>query len=492
MRPEHLLTLATLIALAWSFGATLALLRSFKTPSWLGISYVAVSLSTLAAVLWLHSMLSPGRNSVVYLFTKLAAGDLHHVCAAGLGLCIGFGPALWPWQDQWQMPATSRWRWILKAAGLGSILCAFVFLSLLTLQEQVKPYVKRRSLASIVANPIGYTSQDGVKMEEYFDCDFHPLQIAIGPDGQLYATAYRGAAYQHGVVMRIGPDPATGLVHSTQVARSLGRPHGLAFYQGNLYVSRCGQYARAENGTLTGVNTGAVTLLKDLDGDGIMDYYDDIVSDLPGAQGPDPLHQNNGIVFSDAGELYITAGAHADRAPSLHPYEGTILRANADGSNLMVFARGLRNPFDVVIGPDQEVFCTDNDASDRRNGDELNHLKEGQHYGFPHADGIAEHPAGSISPLAITRTGTYQGIAYTDSPKLPEKYRNCLYIVGYGNGDVYRVRLHPEGASYRAEVSLFARVPAALDIAIDADGAFYVSCFHSKKIFRLTHREALE
>lgn len=490
MQPEHLLTVATLIALAWSFGATLALLRGIKTPTWLSVTYVVVSMSMLAAVLWIHSILTPGRNAVVYLFQMLTEGDLHHLCAAGLGLCVGFGPAIWPWQEQWQQPAESGRKWLLKAAGLVSILCAFVFLSLLTLQEKIEPYVKRRSLASIVANPLGYSRQSDVTMEEYHACDFFPLQIAIGPDGQLYASAYRGAAYQHGVVMRVGPDPKTGAIVETQIARSLGRPHGLAFYQGDLYVSRCGQYVRADKGTLVGVNTGAVTLLKDLDGDGIMDYYDDIITDLPGAQAPDPLHQNNGIAFSDAGDLYITAGAHADRAPTVHSFEGTILRARADGSNLAVFARGLRNPFDIAIGPDGQVFCTDNDASDRRNGDELNHLIEGGHYGFPYADGKAEHPVGSIAPLAVMQSGTFEGLAYTNSPQLPEEYRNCLYIVGYGNGDVYRMRLTPQGSTYQADVKLFARVPGALDIAIDPNGTFYVSCFHTKKIYRLRCQEA--
>jgi glucose/arabinose dehydrogenase len=290
-------------------------------------------------------------------------------------------------------------------------------------------------------------------------------------------------------VARLSTDPQTGAVRETHIARNLSRPHGLAFHDGELYVSRSGQFARAEAGRLVGVNTGAVTRLRDLDGDHLIDHYEDVVTDLPGAQGPDPLHQNNGIAFGPDGALYVTAGAHSDRAPTTGIFEGTVVRAMLDGSPPEVFAQGFRNPFDICFGPQGQLFGTDNDASDRRNGDELNHIRSGEHYGFPYADGIREHPEGAVSPLLVTRDGTYQGVCYAPaSAALPAPYRDSLYVAGYGNGEIHQVRLRQDGESWIAESSVFARVPGALDITLADDGTFYIACFATQKIYRLRPR----
>lgn len=488
MESEHLITFGTFAALTWSFGATLALCRIDVRRPLRPLLYAAASWAAVCGMLWLDSCVSLGRNSSVYVFQMLTGADLPHLAAAALGFCVGFGPAIWPWHRDWNqanggMVAKLRFLILLLVHA-----ACFVLLGVITLQEQIKPYLVDRGLRSIITSPGGTEHELGFDLEVYYECTDHPLRIAVGPDGNVYATALRGAALQRGVVVRIAPDPETGTLTETQVARNLNRPFGIAFHDGDLYVSRSGQHSRANHGTLVETNTGAVTLLRDLDGDGIMDYYHDVLSDLPGAQGPDPLHQNNGITFGADGSLYVTVGSHGDRIPAVGPYDGTIIRSRPDGSQTTVFARGFRNPFSVAIGPNGELFCTDNDASDRRNGDELNHVLEGEHYGFPYADGRAEHPSGAVPPLFTVKDGTLQGIAFATSSQLPDDCRNCLYVVNYPNGEIYRIRLTAENGSYRAESSLFARVPQALDIAVDANGTFYISCFESKKIYRLTFR----
>ena len=337
-------------------------------------------------------------------------------------------------------------------------------------------------------DPTSHSTNDDFLIDVYYECQFRPVQIAVGPDGALYATGYRGEVNQYGTVARIAPDRESGAMTEVEIAHNLNRPHGLAFYDGDLYVSRSGHYTRAKFGKLTETNTGAVTLLRDTDGDGVMDYYHDVVADLPGAQGPDELHQNNGITFGPKGYMYCTVGAHSDIGPVVGPLEGTIVRSRPDGSNMAVFARGFRNPFDVAIGPRGELFCTDNDPSERRSGDELNHVVKDGHYGFPYADGALPHPDGTTGPLLVHKDGTLQGLAYTNSPGLPEKYRDCLYAASYQNGEIFRIVLHRDGKTFRAESTIFARIPGALDIAIDQAGTFYVSCVHTRKIYRLRYR----
>lgn len=68
---------------------------------------------------------------------------------------------------------------------------------------------------------------------------------------------------------------------------------------------------------------------------------------------------------------------------------GTILRANGDGSGLEVYAWGLRNPYGVEWGPDNQLYVTDN-AYDARGSrpianakDNIFQIKQDGWYGFP-------------------------------------------------------------------------------------------------------------
>lgn len=68
---------------------------------------------------------------------------------------------------------------------------------------------------------------------------------------------------------------------------------------------------------------------------------------------------------------------------------GTILRANTDGSGLEVYAWGLRNPFGVLWSPDGKLYATDN-AYDERGSrpianakDNIYQVKQDGWYGFP-------------------------------------------------------------------------------------------------------------
>src|SRR5207249_2585524 len=149
--------------------------------------------------------------------------------------------------------------------------------------------------------------------------------------------------------------------------------------------------------------------------------------------------------------------------------DGTIVRSRLDGSDLTVFARGMRNPFDCAFGPDAQLFCTDNDIG-YGHSQELNHVVQGGHYGHPYFQEGGPLPADSIPPIWIYQTSTLQGMAYTTSPKLPDEYRNRLYIVSYGSGEIHKVTLRKSGPTYKVEHSLLTVIPEAVDIAIDADG----------------------
>ena len=488
MSPEYLITFVTLAAITWSIGASCALVRASRSNRLSVLANLSCSLLVTVGALWLDAQLSTGRNALVNLLNVLRGSDPRQLCVAGMGACFGFVPALWAWQRSGSTERTNLRTVLLDIGAVVCVLGVFTAAGLLSLYDQLKPYLVHRSLGNIAADPFRIRVPEGFTCEEWSECQCHPVQITVGADGSVFAAAYHGFAYQTGVVVQFQEHPDTGNVSETIIARHLNRPNGIAFHEGELYVSRSGQHAKAVHGEIQHVDTGAVTLLRDLDGDGMMDYYHDVVTGLPGAQGPDELHQNNGIAFSADGYLFITSGAHSNRAPPSSKLEGAILRCRPNGEQLMVFAQGFRNPFDVVIGTDGELFCTDNDATGQGNGDEFNHVIQSGHYGFPYADGRASHPEGTVAPLAVVRPSSVEGLAYTDSSDLPEQYRNCFYTVSFDNGEIWQIRVTGSPGDYKAEKQLFARVPRSVDLTISTDGTFYVSSFDLQKIYRIRYR----
>lgn len=485
MQTEHLVTVATVLALTWAMGTTFVVAVRGRVAGLFAWFALLCSYAGLVGVLWVDSLTNLGRNSAVYLWTLLSTGDPHHLCAAGLGFSAGLGPACWLWMQRRRTPATML-DWIQSVGSLVSLPLALIFLGLLAFQEDLKPLLVHRPLVSVIADPV-IKEPPNFAIEELIETDIHPVQIAVGPDDCLYATGYRGLALQDGVVIRISAEKG-GQYTARTAARGLGRPHGLACFGGDLYVSRSGQFARAKAGILEFENTGAVTLLRDLDGDGRMDFYDDVLAGLPGAQGPDPLHQNNGIAFAPDGRLFVTVGRHTDRGPACGELAGTIISLRPGEDTPEAFAHGLRNPFDLAFGPDGQLFCTDNDANDRRSGDELNHVTKDDHFGFPYTHGTEAAVEGAAKPILVRQRGSLQGLTYADSPALPPELRNCLYAVSYGNSEILQIRLTPQGDTFKTEVSVFARIPGAVDIVADRAGNFYVSCFQTRKIYRLRYQ----
>src|SRR5207247_2171188 len=83
-----------------------------------------------------------------------------------------------------------------------------------------------------------------------------------------------------------------------------------------------------------------------------------------------------------------------------------------DGSNLAVYARGLRNPYDLVFLPTGELLATENgpDASGPNPivgaPDELNAVEPGADYGWPRFFGFPPEGSGTIGPIATFGSGT--------------------------------------------------------------------------------------
>jgi glucose/arabinose dehydrogenase len=335
-----------------------------------------------------------------------------------------------------------------------------------------------------------YPIEPGLAVEEVDSFEYLPVRIATDEWGRVFVSFDRSSnGQEYGGVWELVPDRETGRMTHRIVAQSalLYRPYGLAARGGDLFVSHSGRFARARGGQISYESTGAVTRLSDADGDHTYEFYDDVVTGLPGSRGPDSQHQNNGVCFGPDGALYVANGVSSNRDPGEHPWEGTILRTDPASGAVEVFARGFRNPFALAFGPGGALFATDNDV-DQDPGDELNHVVRGAHYGHPYViPGADTRATGFTPPVHLGGPGSnLLGLAYTEATALPERFRGCLYVADPNRGQVLRLRLERRGATFAVVAATpFAAVPSPVDIAVTRDGVFYVLSRFSRKVFRV-------
>lgn len=492
----------TTYTLVVAFAATGGLLRTGRLTSLLATlcALTAIVVTTVTGF-----YIDPGENYITTLYRLICERDFSALASVGLGL----GAALvWiPMIDQrtgQQQAAAGRllYRFFIAAIPVASIV-GVVTCSQAFIWKDIRG-IKRDRPARVQAPEF--------VIEKIAEFDHAPIRVAVSESGKIYVSYdyFQEAGVVGGGIIELSQDPATGQYRKRIVADSplLIRCYGLVARDGQLFVSRSGISASANLGSVEYATSGAVTQLRDLDGDGYFEYAHDIVSGLPGARGPETMQQNNGICFTADGDLLITTASAANRALANHPWEGAVLRARRVGperdsdnppgpldkfSKPEVFAEGFRNPFGIVIGPDDELFVTDNDV-DENPGDELNHVISGEHYGHPFVvpDQGDIHPEGFRQPILVGQLEqNFLGLTYASSTSLPEEYRHCLYVAEFLQHSILRITLEKSGDTYRvSSVDKFASVSTPIDIVASESGEFFVVSRNTRNLYRIRPRQA--
>ena len=146
-------------------------------------------------------------------------------------------------------------------------------------------------------------------------------------------------------------------------------PNGVAFNNGHFYVAEVNRVIRFEN-VADNLKPGAP--------------YTAVNDSLPA----DRRHGWKFIRFGPDGKLYVPVGAPCNVCRERDYRFATIMRMNADGSGLEVFAEGVRNSVGFDWHPQtRELWFTDDGRDwlgDDFPPDELNHASSaGRHFGFP-------------------------------------------------------------------------------------------------------------
>jgi putative membrane-bound dehydrogenase-like protein len=296
----------------------------------------------------------------------------------------------------------------------------------------------------------------------------YPVALAAGPAGEVFVAVDEqgsvGRAPGGGKVLRCFDTDGDGKVDEVSVFARMEHPRGLIYQDGRLWVLHPPFLSVYHDGG-KGVAARSEVLVTGL------------TSDMIDKRGGD--HTTNGIRMGLDGWIYIAVGDYGcprarGKDGSAVTMRGGILRVRPDGTDLEVFATGLRNPFDVGIDPFGNLFTRDNDDNRAGGWDiRVSHLMQGAYYGY--SQHYARFPDEIMPPLGQFGGGSGTGTLYVQDDRWPAKYRNVLLTGDWGRSQVYRHELRPSGATFALSQEVFLRFPRPTGMDMDASGRLYVA-----------------
>ncbi len=294
------------------------------------------------------------------------------------------------------------------------------------------------------------------------------------------------------------------------IAENLKQPHGIAF--------QCDGKCRL--------------FIAETDGVAVYDY--DLqtfkatnkkkIIDLPG--GGNHFTRTLILYDSEQGEkLLIALGSTCNFCDEADWRRAKILSANLDGSDLKIFASGLRNSVFMTQRPTTgEIWATEMGRDllgDDIPHDEINIIEEGKNYGWPICYGKNIHdtnfdkntyirnpcmePFETPSHVDIQAHSAPLGLAFIPTGSdWPVEYQNNLFVAYHGswNRSVptgYKVvRYRPDGSGNYSQAEDFITGWLAPDgktsygrpagILVKTDGAMYISDDKAGVIYKIVHR----
>ena len=339
------------------------------------------------------------------------------------------------------------------------------------------------------------TLDPGFQISIYAEGVKEARSMARSPSGTIFVgTRREGNLYA--LVDRDGDDRAEKVL---TLAKGMTLPNGVAYRGNSLYVAEVDRILR----------------------------YDDIDSRLDDPPEPqvvkdgfpaDRWHGWKFIAFGPDGMLYVPVGAPCNVCEKADSRYATIMRMNADGSDLEIFSSGVRNTVGFDWHPTTgELWFTDNGRDwlgENIPPDELNRApRKGIHFGFPYCHGGyipdsefgAKRLCSEFEPPALNLAAHVAALAahFYRGNLFPTQYLHQLFVVEHGswNREIplgYRVMLIELSADGRPlDYRVFAegwlqgkeawgRPVALLELP---DGSLLLSDDKANVIYRITYEE---
>jgi len=364
-----------------------------------------------------------------------------------------------------------------------------VICTLITLSFSINAYAEKQLQLQLIKLPPGF------KISLYAQNLPKARSLTLGDNGTVFV-----GSRNHDKVYALVDRDGDNIVDKTYIiAKRLWTPNGVAFYKGDLYVAEINR------------------VLK----------YVDIENHLGNPPKPivvnDSFPRNAGhgwkfIRFGPDDKLYVPVGAPCNACERGDQRFASIMRMDSDGSNLEIFAKGVRNSVGFDWHPKtRELWFTDNgrdNLGDDLPPDELNHAtKKGQHFGFPYCHGgdLKDPKFGDIKPCSEFRAPKQKlgahvaslGMRFYKGSMFPEKYRNQIFIAEHGSWNRsskvgYRISLvtleNDQAVSYESFAEGWLHKGSKVwgrpvDVLVMPDGALLVSDDYAGAVYRISYQQ---
>ncbi len=321
-------------------------------------------------------------------------------------------------------------------------------------------------------------------------------QMALGKD-TLFVGSMR-AGKVHAIPLRNGRAGKPRVI-----AEGLNLPVGVAFRDGDLYISAVSRILRIRNAEPPGDPKPRLETVYDA---------------LP----TETHHGWKFIAFGPDGKLYIPVGAPCNIcAPDPERY-ALISRLDLSSDKLEVVARGVRNTVGFDWHPQTgQLWFSENGRDmlgDDLPPDELNRLERpGQHFGYPYCHGASVADPEFGTPNACARhtppaqeLGAHVaplGMRFYTGNQFPARYRNALFVAEHGSWNRSRKAGYRVMAAFLQGDKVVAYEPFAsgwlknadnaqesvsgrpADVLVMPDGSLLVSDDHAGAIYRISYRK---
>jgi glucose/arabinose dehydrogenase len=300
------------------------------------------------------------------------------------------------------------------------------------------------------------------------------------------------------------PDPkhAGKAERAVDVLSGLNEPHGLAFYEGKLYVAENDKVRRYDwdEANLRASNPKAL-------------------ADLPRGGG----HSTRSLLFR-GGKMYVSAGSSCNVCIEKDPRRAAVTQFNPDGSGQKIFAKGLRNAVGLAVNPNTDTVWVTVNGRDWL-GDNLppevivDLGKDGGDAGWPYCYGDRVPDSKFTKPgdnrcknviapkVQIQAHSAPLGLAFYEGSEFPAEYRNSIFVAFHGSWNrsvptgykIVRVKLddngQPQGGAEDfitgwlapGETKKGRWMGRPVGIVFGSDGSMYVSDDAGSVIYRITY-----
>ena len=300
------------------------------------------------------------------------------------------------------------------------------------------------------------------------------------------------------------PDPnhAGKAQRTVTVLSGLNEPHGLAFYEGKLYV--------AENDKLRRYDWNEANLRAS---------NPKLITDLPKGG----AHSTRSILFH-GGKIYVSTGSSCNVCIEKDPRRAAVMEFNPDGSGQKIFVKDVRNAVGLAVNPKTDTVWVTVNGRDNL-GDDLppetiyDLGKDGGDIGWPYCYGDRVPDSNFTRPednrcssvlepkVQMQAHSAPLGLAFYEGSQFPAEYQNNIFVAFHGSWNrsvptgykIIRVKLddkgQPQGGAEDfitgwlapGETKRGRWMGRPVGIAFGNDGAMYLSDDAANAIYQITY-----